>query len=270
MMRKILAGTALGLLLLGSIAQAGTAELVVLLHGLARSAGSMETMADSLAAAGFEVCNVDYPSTASPIESLAAGEVLPAIQACIGSVPRRVSFVSHSMGGILVRQLKASAGQLDFGRVVMLGPPNGGSEVVDKLGGLPPFAWINGPAGLQLGTGPGSVPRALGATDLDVGIIAGRHSINRVLSLLIPGVDDGKVSIENAKLAGMRDFLIVPVSHPFLMKDREVIRQTIHFLQAGSFDHGKQARADDGPPAHLAEGEVAMAADVRPGVPVLK
>ncbi len=248
MMRKIIAGTALGLLLiLSPVAKAGTAELVVLLHGLTRSADSMARMADSLTAAGFEVCNVDYPSTKSPIESLAAGEVLSAIQACIGAAPRKVSFVSHSMGGILVRQLKASARQLDFGRVVMLGPPNGGSEVVDKLGGLPPFAWINGPAGLQLGTGQGSVPQALGATDLDVGIIAGRHSVNLVLSLLIPGDDDGKVSIESAKLEGMRDFLVVPVSHPFLMKDKEVIRQTIRFLQAGAFDHGRQVTAADGP-----------------------
>jgi triacylglycerol lipase len=223
------------LLPVSALAQDGRGELVVILHGLARSANSMGAMAASLETAGFEVCNVGYPSTEYPIERLASDQVLPAVLGCIGPEPRRVNFVTHSLGGIIVRQLKATAGELYFGRVVMLGPPNQGSEVVDKLGGLAPFKWINGPAGQQLGTGSASLPRALGATDLEVGVIAGRRSVNPILSCLIPGQDDGKVSIVNAKIEGMRDFLVVPVSHPFLMKDKEVIRQTIHFLRTGVF-----------------------------------
>lgn len=234
-MKKLRAGLALAFLLpLPALAQDARAELVVLLHGLARSPNSMADMAASLKAAGFEVCNLGYPSTEHSIEDLASKQVLPDVLKCIGAEPRKVNFVTHSLGGIIVRQLKGSAG-LAFGRVVMLGPPNGGSEVVDKLGGLAPFEWINGPAGQQLGTGKASVPRALGATDLEVGVIAGQNSINPILSWLIPGPDDGKVSIENAKLKGMRDFLVVPVSHPFLMKDRDVIMQTIHFLRSGAF-----------------------------------
>jgi pimeloyl-ACP methyl ester carboxylesterase len=228
------------LLPVSALAQDGRGELVVLLHGLARSSNSMGAMATSLEAAGFEVCNVGYPSTDHSIGTLTAEQVLPDVLGCVGAQPRRVNFVTHSLGGIIVRQLKDSTDQLSFGRVVMLGPPNGGSEVVDKLGGLAPFGWINGPAGQQLGTGEASVPKSLGATDLELGVIAGRNSINPILSWLIPGQDDGKVSINNAKIKGMRDFLVVPVSHPFLMKDKAVIRQTIHFLRSGVSAHDAQ------------------------------
>ena len=215
-------------------------EVVVLLHGLARTARSMEGMAKALRGGGYKVCNLGYPSRKLGIEELALRHVLPEIQRCVGSKARRIDFVTHSLGGIIVRQLRASGAQLQFGRVVMLGPPNGGSEVVDKLGDLALFEWINGPAGQQLGTQEGSVPRSLGATDLDLGVIAGKDSINPILSWMIPGEDDGKVSIENAKLAGMKDFLVVPVSHPFLMQSPVVIEQTIHFLKLGRFEHDTQ------------------------------
>ena len=226
--------------LLPMAAQASEPELVVLLHGLARSPSSMEKMQHSLELAGYEVCNLGYPSTEQSIENLAADHVLPAIGECNGSGLRRTHFVTHSLGGIIVRQLHAMSTadtELVFGRVVMLGPPNGGSEVVDKLGGMLPFQWLNGPAGQQLGTDEDAVPVRLGATNLEVGVIAGSRSINLILSMLIPGDDDGKVSIDNARLEGMRDFIVLPVSHPFLMKDDDVIRQTINFLEAGAFQH---------------------------------
>lgn len=226
------------------VVQSTGPELVVLLHGLARSAGSMDAMSGALEDAGFEVCNIGYPSTELPIDTLASDIVLPEIRDCVGPEPRAVNFVTHSMGGIIVRQLRAVDSGLRFGRVVMLGPPNRGSEIVDALGDLALFEWLNGPAGQQLGTGDGSVPHALGATDLEVGVIAGRRSINLMLSMIIPGEDDGKVAVENTRLDGMRDFLVVSVSHPFLMKSPYVIRQAIHFLRSGRFDHEAQTIAE--------------------------
>lgn len=118
----------------------------------------------------------------------------------------------------------------------MLGPPNQGSEVVDALADVPGFQLINGVAGTQLGTEETSVPRQLGPASFDLGIIAGTRSINLILSAIIPGSDDGKVSVENARLEGMNDFITLPVSHPFLMKDGEVIRQVIYYLRHGEFD----------------------------------
>ena len=118
----------------------------------------------------------------------------------------------------------------------MLAPPNQGSEVVDKLGGWFLFKWLNGPAGGELGTGTNSVPNRLGPVDYPVGVIAGDRSINWINSLLIPGRDDGKVSIERTKLAGMSDHIVIHTAHPFIMKNRKVIRQTIQFLRTGEFD----------------------------------
>ena len=119
----------------------------------------------------------------------------------------------------------------------MLAPPNQGSEVVDKLGWLFLFKWINGPAGNELGTDKNSTPNKLGPANFPVGIIAGDRSINWINSLLIPGRDDGKVSVERTKLAGMSDHIVIHATHPFIMQNREVIRQTIQFLRSGNFDH---------------------------------
>lgn len=210
-------------------------ECVVLLHGLARSASSMEPMAEFLAGEGFQTVNIDYPSTDYPIETLADMAVRTGVSQC-GSA-QQIHFVTHSMGGILLRQYLSVSSLPRLGRTVMLGPPNAGSEVVDKLGELPGFEWLNGTAGQQLGTGPDSVPNRLGPANFDLGIIAGTRSINLILSSLIPGIDDGKVSVESARLQGMSDFLTVPATHPLMMRDDDVMRQTLHFLRQGRFDH---------------------------------
>lgn len=216
--------------------QASTAsESVVLLHGLARTSDSMSQMEEALESAGYHVCNVSYPSRKHSIEVLAADFVAPAVRACRASETDTVNFVTHSLGGILVRQLAKSETDLHIGRVVMLSPPNHGSEVVDKLGTLSLFTMINGPAGLQLATGEEFLPRSLGPATFDVGIITGSRTINPILSLIIPGDDDGKVSIESAKLEGMKDFCVIPASHPFIMSNERAIAQTLAFLAKGGF-----------------------------------
>jgi len=208
---------------------------VILLHGLARSAASMAKTAGALDAAGFRACNLSYPSTSHPLSDLAENFVLPRILACRGYEPKPLNFVTHSMGGIVVRYLAASHPELPFGRVVMLSPPNRGSEVVDRLGDFGLFHWINGPAGLEMGTGPESLPNRLGPPPFELGIITGDRSINPLLSLLIPGPNDGKVAVARARLEGMRDFLVIHATHPLIMRNRRAIAQTIHFLYHGSF-----------------------------------
>jgi pimeloyl-ACP methyl ester carboxylesterase len=210
-------------------------ESVVLLHGLARTADSMSRMAGALEAAGYHVCNISYPSRQHSIEELTTDFVAPAVRACRSSEMDTVHFVTHSLGGILVRQLAKSAPDLKIGRVVMLSPPNHGSEVVDKLGTLSLFTFINGPAGLQLATGEDYLPRTLGPASFDVGIVTGSRTVNPILSLLIPGEDDGKVSIESAKLAGMRDFCVIPATHPFIMNNKRAIALVLTFLAQGKF-----------------------------------
>ena len=109
--------------------------------------------------------------------------------------------------------------------------------MVDKLGSWWFFKKINGPAGNELGTGTNSTPNRLGPANFSVGIIAGDRSINWINSLLIPGADDGKVSVARSKLDGMADHLVLHVTHPFLMRKGAAIRQTIQFLSMGRFEH---------------------------------
>lgn len=212
-------------------------EQVVLLHGLCRTSRSMAVMERALTQAGYKVRNVDYPSRSASIERLAEAAVGTAVADCENDGATKINFVTHSLGGILVRSYVAHHSVPRLGRVVMLGPPNQGSEVVDKLGGWWLFKKVNSPAGNELGTGQDSTPNKLGPASFCVGIIAGNWTINWINSLLIPGRDDGKVSVERTKLAGMADHMVIPSAHPFIMKNRTAIQQTICFLRNGKFDH---------------------------------
>jgi pimeloyl-ACP methyl ester carboxylesterase len=209
-------------------------ECVILLHGLARSAHSMDKMAEKLTEHGYQVLNIDYPSRAYSIEELAEQTISDALKQCQG-MP--VSFVTHSMGGILVRQFLSNHKVESLNKVVMLGPPNKGTEIVDKLSHLPGFSFINGEAGMQLGTGELSLPNQLGKANFDVGIIAGTQSINLLLSSLIPDTDDGKVSVESTKIDGMNDHIEMPTTHVFMMRNDAVIAQVICYLEQGKFNH---------------------------------
>jgi len=211
-------------------------DCVILLHGLARTASSMEKLQSHLEQASYRVVNMDYESRKHPVAALAEMAIGEGLQQCYKQPVDQIYFVTHSLGGILVRQYLNQHNIPELRRVVMLGPPNQGSEVVDKLREMPGFEAFNGPAGLQLGTGETDIPKQLGPVDFELGVIAGAQSINLILSTYLPGTDDGKVTIKSAQVEGMSDFIILPVTHPMMMKNATVIAQTLHFLQHGAFD----------------------------------
>ena len=188
--------------------------------------------------AGYAVFNCNYPSRKHPIELLSVNTIAQAIQHCLEKFhPLRIHFVTHSMGGIMVRYYLSQHSVPELGRVVMLGPPNAGSELVDRLSGYQLFTLINGPAGKQLGTDPLSLPNSLGPVDYEVGIIAGNKNLNLLSSILIPGDHDGRVSTQSTRLEGMADFIQLRCSHSFMMNRQDVIQQTLHFLTRGHFNH---------------------------------
>ncbi len=214
-----------------------SADCVVLLHGLARSAMSMNKMQRALEEQGYETANIGYPSRDHTVEELAEIAVTDGLQQCRAFDDiARIHFVTHSLGGILVRQYLSAYDITELGRVVMLGPPNQGSAAVDKLEGVPGFDWLNGPAGRQLGKGADSVPLKLGPATFELGVIAASRTIDPITSAVLENPDDGRVSVEDTKLEGMADFVVVKHSHAFMMRMREPIELTIRFLETGSFD----------------------------------
>lgn len=212
-------------------------ETVVLLHGLGRTGWSMAPLAWSLEREGYRVVRLTYPSLTMPLETLAT-TWLPAQLARISPQPQSLHIVTHSMGGILVRAWLAACGTPpELGRVVMIAPPNGGSELAERLGAFAVFRWLTGPNGHRLGTGPASLPPQLGPWPgpAQLGILAGGRS-NLPCGLgCLPAPHDGKVSVAATHLAGERDHRTLPLSHTLILYRRSTYRQVAAFLRDGAF-----------------------------------
>jgi triacylglycerol lipase len=214
----------------------GARDVIVILHGMGRTRLSMKWLADRFHQQGYEVLNLAYPSTRRSIAEL-SGQLHRELQNARVAQAGRIHFVTHSAGGIVVRAYLKEHQIVNLGRVVMLSPPNQGSEVADRLRNNFVYQWATGPAGQELGTGEASVPNALGAVNFPLGVITGNKSFNPLFSAWISGPDDGKVSVERARVEFMSDFLIVPHTHSFIMRSPKVAAQAVHFLEHGQFEH---------------------------------
>ena len=213
------------------------AESVIVVHGLGRTPASMVILVSRLKSAGFRVVSFGYPSTSEPMEAL-VDRLQAEVARCCGSEAETVHFVTHSMGGVLVRSYLSQQPQAHWGRVVMLSPPGQGSELVDAFADSPLLRSVLGPAGSKLGTDSASIPSQLGPVRFRLGIIAGDRSLNPLGSWLIPGPDDGKIGVDRAKVEGAADFLVVSATHTFIMNRRDVAAEVVHFLRHGRFGRG--------------------------------
>jgi hypothetical protein len=212
-------------------------ECVVLLHGLWRTPLSMLAVEWTLSRSGYQVANVGYPSLTQTIEQNAQAAVSEGLADCRETGRPRISFVTHSLGGILVRDYLHDRDVPELARVVMMGPPNQGSEMADYYAELIAIDYLRPPALKQLGTGPASVPLALGPVAFELGVIAGSEHRREFLPGLPDDPGDGTVSLRETVIAGMADFIALPTSHTMMMWDSEVLDQILHFLRYGRFDH---------------------------------
>jgi pimeloyl-ACP methyl ester carboxylesterase len=210
----------------------GSEEIIVLLHGLGRSNASMWLLASRLEDAGYYVQRVEYSSLdQNPDEILK--DISSQINQCCQKHTQSVHFVGHSLGGLMVRAYLQNNKVDKLGRVVLLGTPNKGTEAADHFSD----SWlmdILGPTAKVLGTDGESYPNSLKAPYYPVGIIAGVTK-SKFNDQVIPGKDDGIVSVEATKIDGMTDFIIIETGHSMMRYDSEVADQAIEFIKNGMF-----------------------------------
>lgn len=220
---------------------AAAAEHVVLLHGILRTARQMRPLQRRLEADGYVVHNIGYPSTrlglSGIVEFVHAVLTAPAagLAATELAAAPRVHFVGYSLGGLVVRAYLTRHRPAHLGRVVLLATPNHGSEVADTLRQLPPYHWIAGPVGQELGTDQTGVADLFGPVDYPCGVLAGDVSYDPIGSFVLPRPHDGKVSVESTRLAGMTEHRIVHAGHTFFPTNARVIDETARFLREGRF-----------------------------------
>jgi pimeloyl-ACP methyl ester carboxylesterase len=220
----------------GAVNPTPSTTCVVLLHGLGRTSLSMKALQWRLEDAGYGVVNITYPSLAHPVQDLATIAVEDGLAGCAALQLDRVAFVTHSLGGILVRQYLAQNDIPGLQRVVMLGPPNQGSQMAGYLESLVLLEPFLPRAVGQLGISEDSVPRRLGRVNFPLGVIAGTVNHLPFLPGQPDGLGDGTVAVSETLVPGMTDFLELPVSHTFMMWDKDVAEQVIFFLEHGVFN----------------------------------
>ncbi len=225
--------------MLASRAMSADPEAVVLLHGMGRTKVSMLRLAAALRRDGYRVINLSYPSRTVPVETLATDWLPRELRAAGALEAPRLHFVTHSLGGIVVRcWLRDLPESVRMGRVVMLAPPNAGSEVTDAFNAFPPYRWVTGVNGRRLGTDAAALPATLGpwpSARAELGVIAGDRSLNPLFAALLPGPGDGKVTVAATHLAGERGHVVVHHSHTWLGWRADTIAQARAFLRDGRF-----------------------------------
>ena len=241
-MKKILVRVTAVAVVLSLCAPAFAVECTILLHGLGRTERSMNKLEQRLLASGYQVWNGGYASTSASIPVLSERAIGSGLRDCEARQAETIHFVTHSLGGILVRHYLQSNEIRSLGRIVMLAPPNAGSEVADELKKFSWFGELLGPAALALGTDADSLPNRLAPIPGEIGIIAGNSTSDPWFSPMIPGEDDGKVSVSRTRLPEMKDFLVVDAGHTFIMRDELVIGQVLQFLRQGRFNHPPLSR----------------------------
>ncbi len=207
---------------------------VILLHGIGRTHRNMDFIEKNLAAGGYNTCNLSYPSTQNNIAEN-ADFVHEKCKEFISRTPGKLHIVGFSMGGLVARALISRHRPENLGRVVMIGTPNHGSEIADLLNRNKVFRLIYGPAGQQLITENEGYKSQLGTVDFELGIIAGKSTFHPLASIVFKRESDGIVSVESTKIEGMKDHIVIPLSHTLLPVAKQASVLTLRFLETGSF-----------------------------------
>lgn len=215
-----------------------TGKAVLLLHGIIRSSKSMSKLCRPFEERGYHVFSFDYPSTQIDIPE-AAAYLNRAIESLEGI--EEINFIVHSMGGLVVRAYLTKHRDPRIERMVMMGVPNLGADMANRVRDLGLYRAIFGPAGQQLVKDAEGFIACLPTPDFEFAIIAGARGTLNGYNPLIPGDDDGTVSVASTRLPGAADFITVPALHSFIMRDERAVEFAVRFITEG------QLRAEGSP-----------------------
>lgn len=218
-----------------NISEASKGDCVILLHGLGRTHHSMLKLERTLIKNHYFVVNDNYPSTKKSINELAYKYLPPMIDQCLKHHPKHIHFVTHSLGGIILQQYLQKNTLPELQNIVMLSPPNHGSQLVDRLHKNKISQFILGPSFMELETKRQDILMREGR--YKIGIIAGTYNLNPLGRLIFAEPNDGKVSVSSTQMKRMNDFISLPVTHTFIMQNPEVEKQILYFLTHGNFMH---------------------------------
>ena len=208
-------------------------HLVLLLHGLGRSPALFKKMERALRTQGYQAVAMAYPSLHGDISAHANN--LNALLEKLEGV-ERVSFVTHSLGGLVVRAAlgrgEAKKAHIEVERIVMIAPPNQGSQLAQALGEWKLFGLILGPSAVAIAEG--IAPALPKLTGYEIGVVAGGTGADG-FNPWLSGDDDGVVTVAETKLSGMQDFLLLEATHTFLPQKSKALEASLNFLEFGRF-----------------------------------
>ena len=208
-------------------------HLVLLIHGLGRSKDSFGALEAALRVAGYEAAALNYPSTRRGLAAHAAQ-----IEGLLDGLEDvdRISFVTHSLGGLVLRALLAREGawrdRIPAQRAILIAPPNQGALVADRLRDFPLYGWIFGAGGQGATT---EAATRLPPPPIPFAVIAGGRGDGEGYSPWLEGDDDGLVRVAETRLEEAADFLLVEALHTVVMNDPRSIKAVLSFLETGRF-----------------------------------
>ncbi|MBD3667861.1 MAG: lipase [Kangiella sp.] len=211
-------------------------QLVILIHGMGRTRFSMRSLEKYFKDEGYQVINESYDSRSKTIETIAVEHIGQLLSSIDSDEYEAIHFVTHSLGGIMLRYYLSHHSINKLGRIVMIAPPNQGSEVAELYKDKLWYKLATGKPGQQLYINNNPLLEQLKPVPADVGIMIGTKSSDPWFNHAFAGPHDGKVSVESARLPEMKDFITVDHGHTFIMNNKKVQQQIAHFLQHGIFD----------------------------------
>jgi triacylglycerol lipase len=202
-------------------------DTVILLQGMGRGRASLWVLDTRLKSAGYSTLSYPYTANSQSIDALAE-QLCKFIREQVTT--KRYHIIAHSLGNLIVRAAFRFEYPPGLGRIVMLAPPNQPADLARALRDNPIYQWFTGESGQQLGSDV--FYESLPIPNVEFGVIAG----DRGQSLILQEPNDGVISVETTKLAGMTDWVVVPQSHNFMMNSRMVAGLCMSFLEKGRFD----------------------------------